>query len=245
MLKQPEHSGTLSMTHEFIRTEDGSTTLYVPELNEHYHSVHGAVQESMHIFVRAGIEYYRENIQNSPDPLRILEAGFGTGLNAYLTLAYTATQELPVVYHSLEKYPLTPEEAARLNYTEQIPYPRPEHFARLHEAPWETLTAITPDFSLCKHRQDLRDTCFPAEYDIVFFDAFNPDVQPHLWTEEVFRRFFDALKPGGILVTYCVKGIVKQALRQVGFSLKRLPGPPGKREILRATKPAGQENEKC
>ena len=142
MLKQPEHSGTLPMTHEFIRTEDGSTTLYVPELNEHYHSVHGAVQESMHIFVRAGIEYYRENIQNSPDPLRILEAGFGTGLNAYLTLAYTATQELPVVYHSLEKYPLTPEEAARLNYTEQIPYPRPEHFARLHEVPGKRLRQL-------------------------------------------------------------------------------------------------------
>lgn len=233
------------MTHEFIRTADGSTTLYVPELNEHYHSVHGAVQESVHIFIRAGIEYYRENTQNPSAPLRILEAGFGTGLNAYLTLAHTATQELAVIYHSLEKYPLTPEEAARLNYTEHILYPRPEDFIRLHEAPWETLSAITPDFSLCKHRQDLRDTCFPPEYDLVFFDAFNPDVQPHLWTEEVFRRFFDALKPGGILVTYCVKGIVKQALRQVGFNLKRLPGPPGKREMLRATKPALPENEKC
>lgn len=231
------------MTHEFIRTEDGSTTLYVPELNEHYHSVHGAIQESVHIFIRAGIEYYLDHIPASPVPLRILEAGFGTGLNAYLTLVNTSAQEMPVIYHSLEKYPLTPEEAVQLNYTEQIPYSHPEHFLRLHEIPWETPVAVTPAFSLCKHRQDLRDAHFPPEFDIVFFDAFNPDVQPHLWTAEVFRPFFEALKPGGILVTYCVKGIVKQALRQVGFSLKRLPGPPGKREMLRAVKPASPETE--
>lgn len=232
------------MTHRFIQTEDGSTTLYVPELNEHYHSIHGAIQESVHIFIRAGIEHYRENVFVSPAPLRILEAGFGTGLNAYLTLAYATAQDIPVVYHSLEKYPLTPDEAAQLNYAECIPYPCPEHFSRLHAAPWETPTAITPVFSLCKHHQDLRDTHFPSEFDIVFFDAFNPDVQPHLWTAEVFRRFSEALKPGGILVTYCVKGIVKQALRQVGFSLKRLPGPPGKREMLRATKFTPQETDK-
>ncbi len=232
------------MTHRFIQTEDGSTTLYVPELNEHYHSIHGAIQESVHIFIRAGIEHYRENVSVSPAPLQILEAGFGTGLNAYLTLAYATAQDIPVVYHSLEKYPLTPDEAAQLNYAECIPYPCPEHFSRLHAAPWETPTAITPVFSLCKHRQDLRDTHFPPEFDIVFFDAFNPDVQPHLWTAEVFRRFSDALKPGGILVTYCVKGIVKQALRQVGFSLKRLPGPPGKREMLRATKFTPLETDK-
>lgn len=231
------------MAHEFIRTEDGSTTLYVPELNEHYHSIHGAIQESVHIFIRAGIEFYRDNRSGS-SPLKILEAGFGTGLNAYLTLVNATQQEIPVVYHSLEKYPLTPEEAARLNYIDHIPYSCPEHFIRLHEIPWDTLTVISPVFSFCKHRQDLRDTCFPAEFDLVFFDAFNPDVQPHLWTAEVFRQFFDALKPGGILVTYCVKGIVKQALRQVGFKLKRLPGPPGKREMLRATKPISPETDK-
>lgn len=231
------------MPHELIQTEDGSTTLYVPELNEHYHSVHGAIQESVHIFIRAGIEYYRENTPSLPAPLRILEAGFGTGLNAYLTLAKAMAQDMPVIYHSLEKYPLTPEEAAQLNYAEQIPYGEPEHFLRLHEAPWETPSPITPLFSLHKHKQDLRDTRFPPEFDIVFFDAFNPDVQPHLWTAEVFRQFFEALKPGGMLVTYCVKGIVKQALRQVGFQLKRLPGPPGKREMLRATKPALPESK--
>lgn len=232
------------MKRELIRTEDGSTTLYVPELHEHYHSIHGAIRESVHIFIRAGIEYYRENTPSLSLPLRILEAGFGTGLNAYLTLIYATAQQMPVDYHTLEKYPLSPEEAAQLNYAKLISSPCAEHFTRLHEVPWESSAAITSVFSLYKHRQDLRDVHFPPEFDIVFFDAFNPDVQPHLWTVEVFRQFFEALKPGGILVTYCVKGIVKQALRQVGFSLKRLPGPPGKREMLRAVKPANPETDK-
>lgn len=224
------------MAHEFISTGDGSTTLYVPELNEHYHSVHGAVQESMHIFIGAGIDFYRQ-AHPETSPLQILEAGFGTGLNAYLTLIYAAGQQMPAIYHSIEKYPLAADEAARLNYAGLVPYAHPEHFRLLHSSAWETDTEIVPGFTLHKHQADFRTPCFPPEYDIIFFDAFNPDVQPHLWTEEVFRRFYAALKPGGILVTYCVKGIVKQALRQVGFTLKRLPGPPGKREMLRATKP--------
>lgn len=225
------------MAREFIQTEDGSTTLYVPELNEHYHSIHGAIQESAHIFIGAGIRYYEETHNRNTEPLRILEAGFGTGLNAYLTLIQAAKENIRVIYHSFEKYPLLATEAEQLNYKTNIPYSHPEHFALLHSTPWETETEIIPGFSLHKHQADFRDVCFTPQFDIVFFDAFNPDVQPHLWTEEVFQKFYVALKPGGILVTYCVKGIVKQALRSVGFTLKRLPGPPGKREMLRATKP--------
>lgn len=225
------------MEHEFIRTEDGSSTLYVPELNEHYHSVHGAIQESMHIFIRAGIGFYREQHPLAPLPLHILEAGFGTGLNAYLTLIHASTPDTPVIYHSFEKYPLSSTEADQLNYKDHTTYAHPEHFGSLHASPWETAIEIVPGFSLHKHRADFRDISFPPQFDIIFFDAFNPDVQPHLWTEDVFGKFYTALKPGGILVTYCVKGIVKQALRNVGFTLKRLPGPPGKREMLRATKP--------
>lgn len=225
------------MPHEFIQTEDGSTTLYVPELNEHYHSVHGAIQESTHIFIGAGIRFYRETHSLKDAPLHILEAGFGTGLNAYLTLVYAANENIPVVYHSFEKYPLPASESGQLNYKAHIPYSSPEHFTLLHTSPWECGEEIIPMFSLHKHQADFREVCFTPQFDIVFFDAFNPDVQPHLWTEEVFRKFYTALKPGGILVTYCVKGIVKQALRNVGFTLKRLPGPPGKREMLRATKP--------
>ena len=219
------------MNREIIITEDGSTTLYIPELNEHYHSIHGAIQESTHIFIKAGIEYYGQK------DIRILEAGFGTGLSAYLSLLRSEELQLPLDYHSVEKYPLPPEEVNRLHYPDQLPAADPGSFAMLHDAPWDCGEQITPLFHLHKYRTDFRSIQFQARFDIVYFDAFNPEVQPHLWTPEVFSRFAQALKPGGILVTYCVKGIVKQALREVGFTLKRLPGPPGKREMLRATKP--------
>lgn len=222
------------MAHEFIPTEDGSTTLYVPELNEHYHSVHGAIQEAVHIFIRAGVDYYRE--KHDGQPLHILEAGFGTGLNAYLTLVHANETQIPVCYHSIEKYPLQTEEIARLNYPGQIGFAAKELFNELHDCSWEEEHQLTPLFRFCKHRNDFRDIHFPPQFDIIYFDAFNPDVQPHLWTTEVFERFCQALKPEGILVTYCVKGIVKQALRSAGFTIKRLPGPPGKREMLRGRK---------
>lgn len=219
------------MQREIISTEDGSSTLYIPGLNEHYHSVHGAIQESMHIFISAGIEYY-----NRPD-IHILEAGFGTGLNAWLSLLYAGEHRSHICYHSLEKYPLSAEEVTRLNYKELFPQADSGLFETLHHCSWEQDNRLTPYFSFRKYLTDFREIDFPARFDIVFFDAFNPDVQPHLWTEDVLRRFYAALKPGGILVTYCVKGIVKQALRNVGFTLERLPGPPGKREMLRATHP--------
>lgn len=225
--------------HEIISTEDGSVTLYVPELNEHYHSVHGAIQESVHIFIQAGLTYFLETHAgklSSDTPLHILEAGFGAGLNAWLTLLRASELQIPVYYHSLEKYPLSPAETAKLNYPEQKDGADKSLFEALHRCSWETMHRLTPYFSICKYRKDFRNIDFPPYFDLVYFDAFNPDVQPHLWTSSVFKRFHRAMKPGGILVTYCVKGIVKQALRDVGFTLKRLPGPPGKREMLRATK---------
>ncbi|MEG2791229.1 MAG: MnmC family methyltransferase, partial [Odoribacter sp.] len=136
-----------------------------------------------------------------------------------------------------EKYPLPPDETDRLNYPRLLPAADPSLFRRLHNVAWEQEQTITPCFRLCKHHADFRALDAPAGFHLVFFDAFNPDVQPHLWTPDVLERFYRALLPGGLLVTYCVKGIVKQALRQVGFTLSRLPGPPGKREMLRAAKP--------
>ncbi|HBO27868.1 tRNA (5-methylaminomethyl-2-thiouridine)(34)-methyltransferase MnmD [Culturomica sp.] len=220
-------------------TEDGSMTLYIPELNEHYHSIHGAIQESRHIFIRAGLEYFLETHPDSislQNPLHILEAGFGTGLNAWLTLIRTRELQLPVCYHSIEKYPLASDEIASLNYSNFTTPAEQELFNELHRCPWETEQSVSPYFKLYKHREDFRNIHFRSQFNIVYFDAFNPDVQPHLWTDAVFNRFYEALKPNSILVTYCVKGIVKQALRNVGFRLKRLPGPPGKREMLRAVK---------
>lgn len=221
--------------HEFVKTEDGSVTLYVPELNEHYHSVHGAIQEAQHIFLRAGFDYWLETNPNTTC-LHILEAGFGTGLNAYLTLLHANEKQQPVCYHTLEKYPLSPEEIKHLNYTIQTNDCNQTLFHELHTIPWETEQLLTPFFRICKHKCDFRDFDAPPIFDIVYFDAFNPEVQPHLWTTEVFTRFHTSLHSNGILVTYCVKGIVKQALRAVGFTIKRLPGPPGKREMLRACK---------
>lgn len=216
------------MKREFIRTEDGSVSLFLAEWNEHYHSIHGAIQEAVHIFIRAGIEYMTKS------SLSILEAGFGTGLNAWLSLIWASEHQIPINYHTLEKYPLLPGEVEKLNYCDLTSFEHPELFQQLHTSPWNTPLQLTPFFRFTKHPIDFRDISFPPQFDIVFFDAFNPDVQPHLWTKDVFAKFHHALNPEGILVTYCVKGTVKQALRQVGFEVKRLPGPPGKREMLRA-----------
>ena len=224
------------MQHQLIHTEDGSATFYVPELNEHYHSVHGAIQESQHIFIRAGLDYslsLPEHHFSPESPLAILEAGFGTGLNAYLSLLRSEQLKLPLTYHTLEKYPLSPEETASLDYPEQLAADR-SLFQALHDTPWGYSYPLTSHFLLHKYRIDFRDIQFTGQFDLVYYDAFNPEVQPHLWSVEVFQHFARALKPGGLLVTYCVKGIVKRALREVGFTLERLPGPPGKREMLRA-----------
>ena len=226
--------------HRLIPTEDGSVTLYVTALNEHYHSVYGAIQESQHIFIQAGLRYF---IETHPDkissdtPLHILEAGFGTGLNAYLTLLQASQYQIPIHYHSIEKYPLSETEIQALNYPQQLGETDTTLFQQLHRCAWETDHILTPYFTLHKQQTDFREIQFSPQFHLVYFDAFNPDVQPHLWSEEVFQRFHQAMLPDSFLVTYCVKGIVKQALRANGFTLKRLPGPPGKREMLRATKP--------
>ena len=218
------------MHREIVITEDGSNTLYIPELNEHYHSIHGAIQESTHIFIKAGIEYYGQNT------IRILEAGFGTGLNAFLALLEARESQRKVMFHTFEKYPLTPQEIGCMNYTDYFDPADTLLFQQLHDAPWGEDVPITSYFTIHKHKADFEEVNFHEYFDIVFFDAFAPDVQPRLWSESMLTKFYTALKPEGILTTYCVKGTVKQALRKVGFNLKRLPGPPGKREMLRAVK---------
>lgn len=219
------------MKREIIRTEDGSNTLYVPELNEHYHSIHGAIQESMHVFIRTGLEYCTQ------PQLAILEAGFGTGLNAILTLEHALQQGKHILYHTYEKYPLSPEEAEAIEYTAHLSPENAHFFHQLHTCEWEKDIRITPCFTIHKHLADFENVDTTEMFDIVFFDAFNPDVQPRLWSVETLGKFCKALKPGGIFTTYCVKGTVKRALRTLGFTIERLPGPPGKREIMRARKP--------
>lgn len=214
---------------KIVTTADGSASIYLPDFDEHYHSVHGAVQESKHVFMKMGWEPLADRSNVS-----LLEIGFGTGLNALLVLEECLRHpEVSVNYTSLEAYPVKMEDAAKLNYTEQFR----NEFLKLHEAEWNMPVSITKNFSLEKLQTTLQDFS-PQEnsFDLVFFDAFAPRVQPELWTEEVFRKMFFAMKPGSILVTYCSKGDVRRAMIAAGLSVEKLPGPPGKREMLRATK---------
>lgn len=217
-----------NLKRELKITDDGSHTLFVPELNEHYHSTHGAIQEALHIYLNAGF-YFVEK-----DPVHILEIGFGTGLNCFLTFLEAQKQNRSVVYHSIELYPIDQEQIESLNYATQIESTQSNIFEQLHRAEWNQAVQISQNFSLHKLKGDLLNYPLPGKYDLVYFDAFAPEVQPELWTQEVFEKIYQHTNPEGILTTYSTKGIVKRALRASGFEVKRLPGPPGKREMLRA-----------
>jgi tRNA U34 5-methylaminomethyl-2-thiouridine-forming methyltransferase MnmC len=214
-------------------TDDGSNSLFNGLLNEFYHSKFGAMTESNHIFIRNGLFC----ISKVSEEVRILEVGFGTGLNALLTLKETNTIQ-KVKYTAIELYPIDIETSKSLNFCN---FPNLEsfrtHFNTLHESRWGMETSITVDFSLNKIQVDL--TAFepvPDSFELIYFDAFSPNVQPELWSEAIFKRLYNSLSMNGILVTYCAKGVVKQALRKVGFVVKRLPGPPGKRHMIQALK---------
>lgn len=216
---------------EIQHTDDGSATLFVPELDEHYHSVKGAYTESLHIYRDCA---YRHAAHHSAvRPLRLLEVGFGTGLNAAVT-AMAATADSPVHYITLEKYPIDASVVSGLGYDTLVDAPL---FTALHAAPWEQPTAVTPHFTLEKRCCDLLTAPLPGDIDVVYFDAFAPEKQPEMWGEEVFANIHRAMRPGGVLTTYCAKGAIRRLLQQVGFTVERLAGPVGgKREILRATK---------
>ncbi len=210
-------------------TQDGSATLFVPELDEHYHSTKGALTESRHIFIEMGL---KASATLSP---RILEVGFGTGLNAFLTLQYAEEEQRAVHYTGIELYPLSWEEVAALNYSRDL------LFKSIHDAPWGGDIALSPHFVLRKVNADvnryLEECVDPAGYDVVYFDAFAPEKQPEMWSEQLLHSVYKQLNSGGILTTYCAKGVIRRLLQKVGFQVERLPGPPGgKREILRGTK---------
>lgn len=217
------------MEVEIKLTEDGSHTLFVPAIDECYHSSHGAVQESRHIFIDAALRCCTQS------DIVVLEIGFGTGLNALLALAEAEQTCKRIRYISLEKFPVAVEQALELNYPQQIGIDA-ELFCSLHTAPWNVAVAVTPHFTLQKMEADF--CCFEhqAAYDVVFFDAFSPDKQPEMWSQAQFERIFAACNAGALLTTYCAKGVVRRAMQAAGFLVERLPGPPGKREMLRARK---------
>jgi tRNA U34 5-methylaminomethyl-2-thiouridine-forming methyltransferase MnmC len=206
-------------------TADGSHTLYVPELNEHYHSVNGALQESMHVYVEAGFN------RCGKQRISVLELGFGTGLNALLTFREAQKRNVSVSYTALEKYPLPETLTACLNYGTETHLP--DVFTELHAADWNEQREISPFFSLKKVQTDFFDYDFPGLYDVVFYDAFAPDKQPEVWSQALFNRIYDCMYPQGVLTTYCAKGEVRRMLQRAGFTVERIPGPPGKREMLR------------
>lgn len=213
---------------EISITRDGSPTIYSMQFNEHYHSTNGAVTESMHVYINQNL------VSHFQKEMSILEFGYGTGLNAVLTAKYAEENGLQIVYTSLELYPLS------VDFLAQYSLNLPNGLRQLHgvicNAPWGILNEISPYFSVKKLQVDFLSTLPSKQYDSVFYDAFSPDAQPELWTESQFRRVFDSCENGAVLTTYSAKGSVRCALQSSGWQVERLPGPPGKREMLRAIK---------
>ena len=216
---------------ELVKTDDGSDTLFVREIDEHYHSTFGAVQESKHIFIEAGLHQFEQASVN------IFEVGFGTGLNAYLTALESVKTNLSILYISIEKYPLPSSIWMSLNYPEIVQDGNPSLFQMIHNAAWNEQVKITDHFSILKLSSDLTDvdySSFPL-FDLVYFDAFSPEKQPELWETSIFLELASHCSHHAKLVTYCAKGVVRRSLITAGFTVERIPGPPGKREILRGT----------
>lgn len=213
------------------QTADGSYTLYVPELDEHYHSVKGALTESQHIFIDMGLKH-----SSVPSP-RILEIGLGTGLNCFLTFIASEETGRKIHYTGIERYPLKEEVIRTLDYPTLIGKGHDDAYFAIHQAAWEKDVPLSSSFTLHKIEGDFTQYTFEGKYDIIYFDAFAPEKQPEMWDQSLFDSLYHVLNNGGILTTYCAKGIVRRMLQASGFMVERLPGPPGgKREILRATK---------
>jgi tRNA U34 5-methylaminomethyl-2-thiouridine-forming methyltransferase MnmC len=221
------------MKQELVITEDGSSSIFLADLDEHYHSIHGALQESIHVFINAGLH---EKL-NKQDTISILEIGFGTGLNTLLTCLEANSAKQKIEYTAIEKFPLTENIYSQLNYCSLLQQENCAfYFDSIHKCSWNKYAALNDDFSLLKLHQDIQDVNVLNQFDIIYFDAFAPSAQPELWTSSVFKSMFNSLKVDGILVTYCAKGVVKRTLKEVGFKIESLPGPVGKREMTRARK---------
>lgn len=208
-------------------TDDGSHTLFVPEIDECYHSTKGAIQESRHIFIEAGLK------QCAKSEINVLEIGFGTGLNALLT---ALESDVSVRYTTIELYPVPIVQALKLNYPELLEPESKILFEKIHSSPWNEKVQISDNYSITKLNTDFTRTDFHDQFDVIYFDAFSPEKQPEMWSEEMFRKLYLCASENAILTTYCAKGAVRRAMRSAGFMVERLPGPPGKREILRARK---------
>jgi tRNA U34 5-methylaminomethyl-2-thiouridine-forming methyltransferase MnmC len=226
--------------HEIIKTADGSHSLYVKDLDEHYHSIHGAIQEGLHVFIEMGLKASALRLSKGEEnvsTINILEIGLGTGLNVFLTYLEILKNPLSIHYTALEAFPLENEIINELNYIELLGAAQHQkNFDQIHSCEWNKNIELTKNFTLHKIKNTLQEVKFENIFDIIYFDAFGPRVQPEMWTEEIFAKIYSATKLNGFLVTYCAKGEVKRTLKKVGFTVETLQGPPGKREMVRAVR---------
>jgi tRNA U34 5-methylaminomethyl-2-thiouridine-forming methyltransferase MnmC len=216
---------------EIIKTLDGSTTIHLKEWDECYHSKHGAIQEAKHVFIKNGLSLFENN------PVSILEIGFGTGLNAFITFLESNAKQQKINYVGVEAYPVDAEEVLAMNYVTELGALEFDNiFEKMHKCEWNKKTEICDAFSLTKRKQFFDEIDDLEIFDLIYFDAFGYRVQPELWSTEIFRKMYNSLKPNGVLVTYAARGVVKRSMIEVGFTVEKLEGPPGKREMFRAFK---------
>jgi len=219
------------MRREIITTSDGSTTIHLPDWDENYHSKHGAIQEAKHVFIENGLSLFKDK------SIAILEIGFGTGLNAFITFLESKKLNITVDYVGVEAYPVSTAEILSMNYVNELnAMTENQVFEQMHTSNWEEKTILSETFCLTKRKQFFAEIEDVAQFDLIYFDAFGYRVQPELWSTEIFQKMYNALKPNGVLVTYAARGVVKRSMIEVGFTVEKLPGPPGKREMFRATK---------
>lgn len=219
------------MKREIIQTKDGSTTIHLEEWNESYHSKHGAIQEAKHVFIKNGLSLFENQ------SVAILEIGFGTGLNAFISFLEAQKMNQNIEYVGVEAYPVAPEEILSMNYVDELnAQSQLEIFEKMHTSNWNEKIELSDSFSLTKRQQFFQDIDDVAQFDLIYFDAFGYRVQPELWSTAIFKKMYDALKSNGVLVTYAARGVVKRSMIEVGFRVEKLEGPPGKREMFRAFK---------
>jgi len=216
---------------EIIITQDGSTSIFLPDWNESYHSKHGAIQEAYHVFINSGLALFQDK------PVAILEIGFGTGLNAFITFLESQKSKQQIDYVGVEAYPVAANEVLKMNYVQELKAENYRNeFEKMHQDSWGQMHEITANFSLTKRKQLFEEINDESVFDLIYFDAFGFRVQPELWSFEMFQQMYKALKTGGVLVTYACRSSIKKAMLDSGFIVEKLPGAPGKREMLRATK---------
>ncbi len=220
------------MKREIIQTKDGSTTIHLPDWQESYHSKHGAIQEAYHVFIKNGLtSLFSKRL------VSVLEIGFGTGLNAFITYLESEKNNQQIDYVGIENYPVSMEEVLQMNYIAELNVQdKAEIFNAMHELPWENKHTLASNFALTKRKQFFQEINDIHQYDLIYFDAFGYRVQPELWSLAIFQKMYAALKTNGILVTYACRSSIKNAMMDCGFTVEKLPGAPGKREMLRATK---------